>query len=237
MNTKTITLFALLLAPLGCDNNNNNPGMDGGNNQDFAQNNTVDMAGPPAAPTIGAQIDRMGRPGINTAITDPFWDDGTQTVDQHHAKQDAYNAASNPAMWATTMIGGTAELALFKAIIAAYDGLNTGLAAAPNTCGDQLAFDLPTAGSGYTLLATVLVDDELYVDTSHTTCAAYLGVEANAIGATNTDCGGRALTYNTIDVTYNALIGTAPGTVTNGIMSDGDGSPSDTAFPYLGAPN
>ncbi|HZS41227.1 MAG TPA: DUF4331 family protein [Polyangia bacterium] len=238
MTTKTI-LIALLLAPLGCGDDTTNMQQDSGTNPDLSMSHPVDMAGPPAAPTLGAQIDRMGRPGINTAIVDPFWDDGVQTIDQHHAKQDAYNAASNPQSWSTTAIGATTVLPLFKAIIAAYDGLDTGLATAPNTCGNQLGYTSPISSTPYVTLATVLADDELYLDTTHTACTAYLGAEANALGLTNTDCGGRALSYNTIDITYNVLvIGTATTTpITSGVGSDGDGSPSDTAFPYLGAPN
>jgi hypothetical protein len=196
-----------------------------------------DGGGFPTAPTLGAQIDRLGRPAVNTALTDPFWDDGVQTVDQHHAKQDAYNAASDPTMWAGTMVGGKTVLALFKGNLAAFDGLDTGLPTAPNTCGNQLAFGGPL-GAAYTTLATVLADDEIYLDTTTATCNQYLGVEAKALGVAITDCGGRTLTYNVADTTYNALvIGAFTGPVVNGVTADGDGSPSNTTFPFLGAPN
>jgi hypothetical protein len=233
MKMKTIAVCALMMAALyGCGNNTpNNP------SPDMANNPSPDMAGPPAAPTIGAQIDRMGRPGINTALTDPFWNEGVQTVDQHHAKQDAYNQASAPAQWATTMLGGKAVLDIFKANLAVYDGADTGLATMPNVCGNQAAFNGPL-GSGYVTLATVLADDELYVDTTQTTCTQYLGAELKALGVNLNDCGGRTLTENVIDVTYNALvIGAVTGPVTNGVTSDGDGAPSNSTFPFLGSAN
>jgi len=232
MKTMTLSLFVALLAPLaGCGDDTNVTQMDGSTpDLTMATPPDMTMTGPPAAPTLGAQIDRMGRPAINTALTDPFWNDGVQTIDMHHAKQDAYNAASDPTMWASTMVGGKAVLAIFKSSLAVFDGLD-------NTCGNQAAFGGPL-GAAYTTLATVLADDELYLDSSQTTCATYLGVELKTLGANVTDCGGRTLTESTIDETYNLLaLGTPTGAVTSGITSDVDGSPSNTTFPFLGAPN
>jgi hypothetical protein len=60
------------------------------------------------APQLGLQIDRLGRAGVNTALTDPFWDDAVQTLADHKIKQDTYNQASNPATW------GDVELATGK---------------------------------------------------------------------------------------------------------------------------
>ncbi len=233
MKTTTLCLFAALLAPLaGCGDDTGTMQMDQSPPADLSMTSPPDMTmtGPPAAPTLGAQIDRMGRPGVNTALTDPFWDNGTNTVDMHHAKQDAYNAVSDPTKWASTMIGGSSVLAIFKGTLAAYDGLD-------NTCGNQAAFGGPL-GAAYTTLATVLADDELYVDTTQTACTTYLGVELKTLGVNLNDCGGRTLTENTIDETYNLLaLGAPTGPVTSGITSDGDGAPSNTTFPYLGAPN
>jgi hypothetical protein len=48
----------------------------------------------------------------------------------------------------------------------------------------------------------------------------------------NTDCGGRAPSYDVIDATYTGLAGAA---ATDGVASDG--KPSDTAFPFLADPN
>ena len=100
----------------------------------------------------------MGRPAINTAITAPF---DTAT---HDMKQDQYNAATP----------GTAMTfeAAFQANLAILDSLD-------RNCGNQFAADKTKTDAGrYKGLADVLLDDQLYVDTSSGTCAVYLGVEA-----------------------------------------------------------
>ncbi len=177
---------------------------------------------PPPKPSLGAtQIDRMGRAGVNTALTDPF--DIVQGMTPNQVK-DAYNAVSDPAQWATRF---KANIATNLAIL---DSLDT-------VCGNQLLAGPSAAAGRYDTLASVLADDRLYVRTDKTTCTTYLGAEANAVGVTNDDCGGRTPLYNTIDVTYSALaIGKFSG-VTNGFTSDSEGSPSATTFPFLGAPN
>jgi len=139
-------------------------------------------------PTLGTQIDRIGRPAINTAISDPF--DGDATM--HGAKQDAYNVA-------TPATGSTFEAA-FEANLAILDSLDT-------VCGNQFAADkTKTDATRYKALADVLADDQLYIDTSSGTCTTYLGVEANATGIIpNTDCGGRTLSEDVIDESYSLL--------------------------------
>ncbi len=229
---KTKLMFCLLaLAPLaaGCGDDTTPAMNDLAAPPDLSMTPTPDLA-PAGPPTVGEQIDRFGRPAINTALTDPFWDDGVQTVDQHHARQDGYNAISDPTKWGTTTVDGATVAARFAGALAAYDGLD-------NTCGNQVAFNGPL-GNDYATLTAVLVDDELYVDTSTTTCQTYLAVELETLGVSLTDCGGRTLTENTIDETYNALaLGMATGPVTSGVTSDATGSESNTTFPYLGAPN
>jgi hypothetical protein len=201
------------------------------------------------APALGAQIDRMGRAGVNTALTDPFWNDGTQTLEDHHARQDKYNEASNPAMWGTVELApGKTITAAIKGTLAAYDALDgtSDGTMANDGCGNQLAYGATYKGMtfpDYTLLATVLTDDRVYLNTGSGTCSTYLAVEANELGVTNMDCGGRAPSYNTIDITYSALVtGHAVCTtmcdVSNGVTSDPDmgAGRSDTTFPFLGAP-
>src|SRR4051812_11407049 len=51
-------------------------------------------------PAIGTQIDRMGRPGLNSLLTDPF--DSLQNMTPDQAK-DAYNLASHPKTWDATV--------------------------------------------------------------------------------------------------------------------------------------
>jgi hypothetical protein len=180
----------------------------------------------PVVPVLGKQIDRMGRPGINTALTNPFalplGPLMNMTSDQ---TKDAYNqgtGANDPTQWATTY---APEIAINLAI---YDGLD-------GTCGNQVGF---SAAMNYTTLAGALADDELYVNTASTTCKQYLGVELAALSmVAPTDCGGRTPLENTIDVTYSALVTGMASGVTNGITSSADGNANTTTFPFLGAPN
>jgi hypothetical protein len=183
----------------------------------------------PAPPLLGMQIDRLGRPAINAALIDAFDTLPTMTPDQ---AENAYNAASDPAQWNTLF---SAQLAGNIAILDGLDGV----------CGNQIAAGAADAGSAtgrYGLLAGVLADDRLYVNTTKSdagtvTCSAYLGVEANATGLLpNHDCGGRKPEYDVVDVSYSVLavgvVGSTP--VTDGVAND---STFLTAFPFLAAPN
>jgi hypothetical protein len=193
---------------------------------------TMDMAASPfpAAPAIGAtMLDRMGRAGVNTALTDPFFTDKTA----HDAKQDAYNQAP-PSMWPSFA-------AQFTTALGVLDGLD-------GICGNQPLFDNNAAdggaGGGYMKLAGILANDQLLLDTSVATCDPaknYLAVEVGVItGGQPASCGGRTPLDDAIDVTYAALSGglLSGVPVVNGVTADGDaaGTATLTAFPYLGAP-
>jgi len=175
--------------------------------------------GPPA---LGKQIDRLGRPAINTAISDPF--DGDATV--HGMMQDTYNSGT------LTPASETTFVAQFEANLAILDGLDT-------VCGNQFAADMTkTDSSRYLPLATVLADDELYVDTSSGTCTTYLGVEANATQIIpNTDCGGRTLTEDVVDESFSVLATGMTSGVTDGIDADDHVSTQTATFPYLAPPS
>jgi hypothetical protein len=178
-------------------------------------------SGGSAVPALGAQIDRLGRPAINTAITDPFDADATA----HGTKQDTYNAA-------TPATGSTFE-AQFEANLATLDGLD-------QTCGNQFAADTTkTDATRYKKLADVLVDDQLYVDTSSGTCTTYLGVEANATNIiANADCGGRTLSEDVVDESYSLLAAGALMGVTDGVSADDKASAeTPTTFPFLAPPS
>jgi hypothetical protein len=184
---------------------------------------------PPPAPSIGAQIDRLGRGTINVAVTDPF----DITAAGQAGTRDAYNADDNEAGWTSKWV---ADL---ETILAIYDG-------ADGTCGNQLLADMTkTDKTRYATLATVLADDRLYLDTSKTACATYLGVELNAVGVANSDCGGRTPNEQVVHVMYTAATVGAAGfmqdgsfAVTDGVPADGDGTGASlTAFPFLAAPN
>jgi hypothetical protein len=99
---------------------------------------------------VGGQVDRMGRPGINTALIDLLASTG---------KTDQYNKAEDPQTWPTLF---QHEM---ESNLAALDTLD-------GTTGNTL---LPPATA-----AAVLVDDRLIIDVSKATCDAYLAVEVGA---------------------------------------------------------
>jgi hypothetical protein len=179
----------------------------------------------PTPPALGTQIDRMGRPAINTALNHTFDTNATTKG----AAKDAYNADKSQAGWPAAYLGQ------FKANLAIYDGLDT-------TCGNQAGYGALT-NPDYTTLASVLANDVLWVNTANSTCKQYLGVEFAALGVSNSDCGGRTPSENVIDLTFNAVAGTLtpatlpdnPGPVTNGIKSPA--SPPSATFPYLATPH
>ncbi len=179
----------------------------------------------PPPPRVGAvQIDRMGRAGVNTALTNPFFRESVASEESRHESiLDDYNAANDPSQW----------VARFSSLIAPNLAILDGL---DGVCGNQvLAGPAPVAGR-YKALADILADDQLYVNTASGTCEQYLAVEAKALGITNTDCGGRTPLENTIDVTYSVVAVGALSGVTNGVTSDADGTASLTVFPFLDRP-
>jgi Domain of unknown function (DUF4331) len=168
---------------------------------------------------LGVQVERMGRAGINTAVTDPFWQDEIE----HGRLQDVFNAGADPAQWAAQWAARTAGN------IAILDGLD-------RDCGNQLLAGPDPVAGRYDALAGVLADDRLFVNTASGSCQQYLAVEGNAVGITNDDCGGRTPLADTIDVSYSVLaIGALTG-VGDGIPNDSDSTPSLSEFPFLEPP-
>ncbi|HSG87981.1 MAG TPA: hypothetical protein VLA56_02135 [Pseudomonadales bacterium] len=171
----------------------------------------------PPPPALGAQIDRMGRSAIATALISPLADDEARGMDR-----DAYNAAA-AADWA----GFTDNL---RANLAIYDGLDT-------MCGNQVLADAAAAGpERYDTLAGALIDDRLYLNADAGACVQYLGVELDATGlVANTDCGGRTPLYDTIDVSYTALSNDLTIPVGDGVDMD-NFAHSLEVFPFLATP-
>ena len=211
-----VTAAALFAAGVfaGCDG--------GGGDDDYTF-----APGDPAPPAINLdrQIDRMGRAGINTAATAPFFRESVAEEQELHDEiSDEYNSASDPAEWADLFADRIAGN------IAILDSLDT-------VCGNQLLAGDEVTEDRYAALAGVLADDQLYVNTASGTCQQYLAVEGNAVGIPNTDCGGRTPLHDSIDVTYSVVaIGALTG-VTDGVPVDADGTASLSAFPYLASPN
>jgi hypothetical protein len=209
MTKRRVSLAACAVLGLAACSSDNNANPDGRTSPD----------GPttPAKPTLGAQIDRMGRPAINTALDMTFSGDVMRDP-----AEDAYNADTAKASWPTTY---KSILATQLAILDSLDGV----------CGNQLlAGPNPVAGR-YDKLAGALADDQLYVDSSAAACTQYLAVEANATGVVpNSDCGGRMPAYDVILTTYSALAAGALTGVDDGVTNDNS---FKTTFPWLGDAN
>lgn len=177
----------------------------------------------PAPPVLGAQIDRQGRAAINTAANRTFTDDPLQD-----AAQDAWNADANPGNWQASYFE---NVRVSLAILDSLDG----------TCGanSQLAFNLDP-GNGldeYKALATVLTNDWLTVNSAASTCASYLGVEAEALLSAAADCGGRRPTDDVVEVTYSAVAAGLISGVDDGVTARATAVTAQMNFPYLEAKN
>lgn len=170
-------------------------------------------------PTLGKQIDRMGRPAINTAANNTFEADDAKAG----IAKNAYNEASDPTQWASFATEISRNLAIL-------DSLDT-------VCGNQLVADgMKNDPSRYATLSGVLADDRLYVNAAGASCTTYLAVEADFVGVKNTDCGGRTLSYDVIDASYTALAtGKLDGSVGDGVPISA--SAEGTQFPYMAAPH
>ncbi len=122
------------------------------------------------------QIDRNGRPAVNTALMG--------SVRDNPALKNAYNRASDPSTW-DAMFRSEFEFSM-----TALDGLD-------GISGNGVS------GLSIPVLAGVLLDDRLIIDTRIPACGQYLAVE---LGLT-TACGGRTLESDVIDVSLAALVG------------------------------
>jgi hypothetical protein len=265
------TALLLTLAAVSC-------GSDGNKTPDaFVQKDAppIDALAIPAAPTLGAQIDRMGRPAINTALNHAFDPNAGAG-----AAKDAYNQDEAMGNWPTMYA------AQFAGNLAILDALDTGLTCSLGVCSAETSGSYPGDGCGnqpeydniatgkkgtcsvttdqncaistqcptgetctgpaqtsYVTLAGLLADDELYLDTSKTTCQFFLAAEFSAV--TNnplTDCGGRAPSYDVMDTIYTMAaigIGGFDATFTpafgDGVTKHTD--VDDGTFPFLGAPH
>lgn len=209
--TAPLTLTLALMAGCGDGSGSSAGGSGGSTGTGGTGGSTATI---PAPPTLGAQIDRMGRPAINTALNHTFDLDATAKDDA----KDAWNANDDPAAWASYVAEVETNLAIL-------DGIDT-------VCGNQLLADMTkTDKTRYAGLAGVLADDRLYVNTEGAKCETYLGVEANALGIDNTDCGGRTLKYDVIETSYSVL---AAGVLTgiDDTITISDAAKGET-FPYL----
>lgn len=167
-------------------------------------------------PTPGAQVDRMGRPAISTALIAAFQPDATM----RGAAKDGYNANAVSTSWPTMYAN---EIA---ANLPIYDILD-------QTCGNQTAYAATAAaGMRFMPLATLLADDMLVLNASGT-CddGGYLAVEAGVAG----NCGGRTPNADVIDRSFSVLAAGVLSGVSDGVAQSGP-MPDVATFPFLAAP-
>ncbi len=230
MKIQTLLLATLALAACGDDGNKAHDAATDGS------------AAWPSPPTLNAQIDRLGRPAISTALNGPFLTGAAKT-----AQKDAYNALTDPATFATAEVKtGRTVTAEFAANLAIFDVLDRGQSITGAGCGNSALYSQPVSATSYNTLASVLADDRLYVDTSKASCDFYLSLEVDvATGGAiaHSQCGGRAPSHDVIDTSYSLFASGLNGfnsaslepLLHDSVSAHSD--ISDTAFPFLGTPH
>jgi hypothetical protein len=165
------------------------------------------------------QVDRAGRPLTSTFLLAPLG-----APDVIEKLRDDYNGAA-PADWARFIPAIQESLSFFDAL----DG----------QCGNGL---LETAAEAtplrYQALAALVADDRIWVNSASTTCAEPYAVERAANGggpALAQDCGGRTLTYNSVNAFRSLLAGGKPTGIDDGLDQD-ELTPSNSVFPFLRPP-
>src|ERR1700712_646339 len=102
----------------------------------------------PGKPLVGQLIDRVGRPGINLALTDGF---GLVPQMTQGAVQNQYNAAT------TGNWNSFAARPYIAENLAVFDGLD-------GNCGNQALASVTLSANRYITLAQILADDRLYIN-------------------------------------------------------------------------
>jgi len=181
----------------------------------------------PAAPTLGAQIDRTGRPAISTALLSTFEADDAVKG----AAKDEYNANADPSTW------GAAYSDAFAGSLAILDSLD-------GTCGNQLLADADDdTPARYAGLAGALAGDMLSLQSNPASGSCdggvYLGVEAETLGVLGEGeggCGGRDPNNDVIDRSYSVLAAGILTGVDDTITEDAANHDPDV-FPFLADPS
>jgi hypothetical protein len=239
MRTNLMQIFALaVVAVAGCG------GSDGPGTVHHDAG-SLDAAGFPPPPALGAQIDRAGRPAVSTLLIGTFATEPTRT-----AVKDAYRQASDPAMWKSAMLRPNVSIEQeLETSIAVFDAIDAGMAAVPMAgCRNALRYTTPTGATSYLGVADLFADDQLYVDTSKPVCSVFLALEldfGSFGGLVHTTCGGRMPTHDAIDTMYSMVAAGALGVVQQPsgdvvpLLHDNAPVHSDVkdAFPYLGPPH
>lgn len=205
---KIIKLLAITTLVLsGCGDNKSSPDA-----RTKDSNTSPDAVTFPAAPTLGAQIDRMARPAVNTVLNhglDPSMDgkDAKDTYNQMTSRLTEWLSPANVGEFMKNLAlidlldsgrcgnGICEENETFLTCpVPAQSGDDPGDCTATsvpagNGCGNQVLYNGSPTGGGspaadsYSSLAKILADDELYLDTSKPNCLFYLAVEYGVVSS------------------------------------------------------
>ena len=245
---------ATLAALAGCSNSGAPIGPDGAPSDGAARDSghgdassdasgdaPADAPGIPAPPVLGAQLDRRGRPLIREALIGVFASDTIKA-----AARDIYDQAPDPATWATTTLRTNVTIqAELEANLAVFDAIDRSLMVQNRTlkgCGNALKYG-EQLGGAYQGAAQLFADDQLYVDTSLSSCGVYFDIELQFVqtALVHGTCGGRTPIHDVVDVTYSVLAGGTEALLSEFRGAIGDGvtaHPDVTAtFPFLGPPH
>lgn len=205
----------------------------------------------PPKPELGAQIDRMGRPAVNTALNGAFVQFNTGGVkvasddDARKALENDYNADDNQNNWVTNYRN------IFAANLAIIDALDTGLDIGGGPLTNAQACTNGAGNSGnlgsanaYDVIAGALADDRLWMKVDGELCSSsepdvaqgYLALEIGLLTQTDpTGCGGRRPVDDVIETTYSATAIGAPIGFDDGVDAPAGLHPE--TFPYLADPH
>ncbi len=172
--------------------------------------------------TVGpkGQIDRAARPLTGNALLATLG-----AADESNRLKERYNAAT-PATSASFVPAVAQGIAL-------YDGFD-------GRCGDSLLIDrkAPPA-QRYWPLARLLADDRLWLNSRSAVCTQLFAVERAALNgekALASDCGGRTINYDAVNVYRSLLADGSTTKIDDGVHAD-DKAHSTTIFPFLAAPD
>ncbi len=166
-------------------------------------------------PALTRRLDRAGRPEVAATLVAAFEADA-------EARQDAVRRYSASGL-GNRQFRDTFEVSL--ALVDSIDGV----------CGNQL-WPEPASRPRYRALASLLLDDQIYVHAERLGGSVYLGLEAEAAGALagprGGAAGGRAPGDDVIQSTYSAFIAGTLSGVDDGVERD-DKVHDPSAFPFL----
>lgn len=167
----------------------------------------------------GRRIDRMGRPLTGNALLATL---GPAEVGD--ALKERYNQA--------TPATSDPFIPEIEASLGIYDGLD-------GRCGDQVLAGATPSASRYLLLAILLADDRLWINSASRVCSRLFAVELAELAGRKElagDCGGRTPNYDAADMYRSLLVSGDTTGVDDGVDRD-DKVHSDARFPFLAAPD